>query len=68
MRVTTGPGVVRMWRDPWRSAPPNGRHVPEPRVSELEQRLIAYGLVVLAVAGVLVWLTGQLAGLLFGHT
>jgi len=57
-----------MWRDPWRSAPPSGRHVPEPRVSEFEQRLIAYGLVTTAAAGVLAWLTGQLAGLLFGHT
>jgi type IV secretion system protein VirD4 len=57
-----------MWRDPWRSAPANGRHVPEPRASEFEQRLIAYGLVTTAAAGLLVWLTGQLAGLLFGHT
>jgi type IV secretion system protein VirD4 len=57
-----------MWRDPWRSVPPNRGHVPEPRVSEFEQRLLAYGLVVAAAAGVLVWLTGQLAGLLFGHT
>jgi type IV secretion system protein VirD4 len=57
-----------MWRDPWRSAPPNGRHVPEPRASEFEQRLIAFGLATTAAAGLLVWLTGQLAGLLFGHT
>src|SRR6266540_2498713 len=60
--------VIRMWRDPWRSAPPSGRHVPEPRASEFEQRLIAFGLVTTAAAGLLVWLSGQLAGLLFGHT
>jgi type IV secretion system protein VirD4 len=47
--------------------PPNGRHILEPQVSETEQRLIGYGLATTAVAGVLVWLTGQLAGLLFGH-
>jgi type IV secretion system protein VirD4 len=57
-----------MWRDPWHSAPPSGRHVPELRASEFEQRLIAYGLATTAAAGLLVWLTGQLAGLLFGHT
>ncbi len=34
---------------------------------ETEQRLIGYGLATTAVAGVLVWLAGQLAGLLFGH-
>jgi type IV secretion system protein VirD4 len=59
--------VARMWRDPWRAVPPDGRHLPEPRTSELEQRLIGYGLVTAAAAGLLVWLTGQLAGLLFGH-
>jgi type IV secretion system protein VirD4 len=57
-----------MWRDLRRSVPSSGRDAPEPRVSELEQRLLGYGLVVLAVAGVLVWLSGQFAGLLFGHT
>ena len=57
-----------MWRDPWPPVPPNGRHVPEPRVSETEQRLIAWGLATTAAAGLLVWLSGQLAGLLFGHT
>jgi type IV secretion system protein VirD4 len=57
-----------MWRDPWPPVPPTGRHIPEPRFSELEQRLIAYGLTTTTAAGMLVWLTGQLAGLLFGHT
>jgi type IV secretion system protein VirD4 len=57
-----------MWRDPWRDVPPNGRHVPEPRISETELRLIGWGLATTAAAGVLAWLAGQLAGLLFGHT
>jgi type IV secretion system protein VirD4 len=57
-----------MWRDPWPPVPPNGRHVPEPRISETEQRLIAWGLAMTAAAGLLAWLAGQLAGLLFGHT
>jgi type IV secretion system protein VirD4 len=33
-----------------------------------EQRLIGYGLATTGAAGLLVWLSGQLAGLLFGHT
>jgi type IV secretion system protein VirD4 len=57
-----------MWRDPWPAVPPNGRHTPEPRISETEERLIGYGVATTAAAGLLVWLTGQLAGLLFGHT
>ncbi len=57
-----------MWRDPWPPVPPNGRHVPEPRISETEQRLLGWGLAAAAAAGLLVWLSGQLAGLLFGHT
>ncbi len=57
-----------MWRDPWPSVPPNGRHVPEPGMGETEQRLIGWGLAAAGMAGLLVWLSGQLAGLLFGHT
>jgi type IV secretion system protein VirD4 len=57
-----------MWRDPWPPVPPNGRHVREPGNSGTEQRLISYGLVTTAAAGLLVWLSGQLAGLLFGQT
>ncbi len=57
-----------MWRDPWPAVPPNGRHIPEPRISETEQRLIGWGLATTGAAGLLVWLSGQLAGLLFGHT
>jgi type IV secretion system protein VirD4 len=54
-----------MWRDPW---PPNRRDIREPRISETELRVIGWGLATTAAAGVLAWLTGQLAGLLFGHT
>jgi type IV secretion system protein VirD4 len=57
-----------MWRDPWPPVPPNGRHIPEPHSSETEQRLIGYLVATTAAAGLLVWLSGQLAGLLFGHT
>jgi hypothetical protein len=61
-------GVARMWRDPWRDLPPHGREIPEPRISETELRVIGWGLGTTTAAGVLVWLAGQLAGLLFGHT
>ncbi len=61
-------GVVRMWRDSSPPVPPNGRHVPEPGMGGTEQRLIGYGLATTGAAGLLVWLGGQLAGLLFGHT
>jgi type IV secretion system protein VirD4 len=57
-----------MWRDPWPAVPPNGRHIPEPSMGGTEERLIGYGLAVIGAAGLLVWLTGQLAGLAFGHT
>jgi len=57
-----------MWRDSWPPVPPNGRHAPEPGNSEIEQRLIGYGLATTGAAGLLVWLSGQLAGLMFGHT
>src|SRR6266699_1100331 len=61
-------GVTQMWRDPWPAVPPNGRPVPEPGMGGTEERLIGYGLVVTGAAGILVWLSGQLAGLLFAHT
>jgi type IV secretion system protein VirD4 len=57
-----------MWRDPWPAVPPNGRHIPEPRIGGAEERLIGYGLAATGLAGALVWLSGQLADLLFGHT
>src|SRR6266545_4485291 len=66
--ANTSGEVVRMWRDPWPDVPPNGRHVPEPRISETELRVIGWGLATTAAAGLLAWLSGQLAGLLFGHT
>jgi hypothetical protein len=57
-----------MWRDRWHDAPANDRYIPEPRISEAELRVIGWGLATTAAAGVLAWLAGQLAGLLFGHT
>jgi type IV secretion system protein VirD4 len=52
----------------WRDMPPDGRYVPEQRISETALRLIGWGLATTTAAGVLAWLAGQLAGLLFGHT
>jgi len=37
-------------------------------MTETEQRLIAWGLGTTGIAGLLIWLSGQLAGLVFGHT
>jgi type IV secretion system protein VirD4 len=56
-----------MWRDPWHDVPPDGRHVPESGLTEFELRLIGWGLATTAAAGMLAWLAGQLAGLLFGQ-
>jgi type IV secretion system protein VirD4 len=57
-----------MWRDPRPPVPPNGRHTPEPPMGGTEERLIGYGLAATGAAGALVWASGQLAGLAFGHT
>src|SRR6266498_2329996 len=57
-----------MWRDPRPPVPPNGRHTPEPPMGGTEERLIGYGLATTGAAGALVWASGQLAGLAFGHT
>jgi type IV secretion system protein VirD4 len=52
----------------WRDARRDDRYIPQPRISETEQRLLGWGLATTTTAGVLAWLAGQLAGLLFGHT
>src|SRR5919198_1607961 len=61
--MTPRRGVARMWRDPRHE-----RYAPEPRISETELRLLGWGLATTTATGLLAWLAGQLAGLLFGHT
>jgi hypothetical protein len=58
-----------MWHDGWPPLPPGGHRAPDasPFTSPGDQ-LLALGLGATAGAGVLVWATGQLAGLAFGHT
>jgi type IV secretion system protein VirD4 len=58
-----------MQHDAWPPLPPGGHRPPDapPFTSPLDQ-LLALGLGAAAGAGALVWATGQLAGLAFGHT
>jgi type IV secretion system protein VirD4 len=58
-----------MQHDTWPPLPPGGHRPPDapPFTSPIDQ-LLFLGLAVTTVAGVLAWLSGQLAGLLFGHT
>jgi hypothetical protein len=58
-----------MWHDAWPPLPP-GRHRPPdaPPFTSPGDQLLALGLGASAGAGALVWATGQLAGLTFGHT
>jgi type IV secretion system protein VirD4 len=57
-----------MQHDAWPPLPPGGHRPPDypPFTSPLDQ-LLAVGLGATAGAGALVWATGQLAGLAFGH-
>jgi type IV secretion system protein VirD4 len=58
-----------MWHDGWPPLPPGGRRPPDaPPFTSPGDQLLALGLGVTAGAGALVWATGQLAGLAFGHT
>src|SRR6266705_2447239 len=69
----TGPsareGVARMQRDPWPPLPPGGSRAPDtPPFGGFAEQLTLYGLLATGTAGLLAWTTGQLAGLVFGHT
>src|SRR6266542_3903436 len=58
-----------MWREPWSPQPPGGYRPPDPPpFGGLGEQLALYGLLTTGIAGLLVWLSGQLAGLVFGPT
>jgi type IV secretion system protein VirD4 len=58
-----------MWREPWPPHPPGGQRAPDsPPFGGLGEQLVLYGLLATGTAGLLVWASGQLAGLVFGHT
>jgi type IV secretion system protein VirD4 len=58
-----------MWHDSWPPIPPGGHRPPDALsfTSPVDQ-LLAVGLGAATGAGALVWASGQLAGLAFGHT
>ena len=53
--------------DPWASGPP-WRDRPELPPFGPGEQLLGYGMTATGIAGGLVWATGQVAGLAFGHT
>src|SRR6266498_2978840 len=58
-----------MWREPWPPQPPGRYRPPDtPPFGGFGEQLVLYGLLVSGTAGLLVWASGQLAGLVFGHT
>jgi type IV secretion system protein VirD4 len=58
-----------MWHDSWPPLPPGGHRPSDyPPFTSPGDQLLAVGLGATAGAGALVWATGQLAGLAFGHT
>jgi type IV secretory pathway TraG/TraD family ATPase VirD4 len=58
-----------MWHDAWPPLPPGGHRPPDaPPFTSPGDQLLAVGLGTTAGAGALVWATGQVAGLVFGHT
>src|SRR5215218_10910278 len=62
-------GVARMQHDAWPPLPPGGhRPADAPPFTSPGDQLLALGLGATAGGGALVWATGQLAGLAFGHT
>src|SRR6266705_6598561 len=62
-------GVARMQREPWPPLPPGGYRAPDtPPFGGIAEQLTLYGLLGTGTAGLLVWTSGQLAALTFGHT
>jgi type IV secretion system protein VirD4 len=58
-----------MWHDGWPPLPPGGHRPPDsPPFTSPGDQLLAVGLGAATGAGALVWVTGQAAGLAFGHT
>jgi type IV secretion system protein VirD4 len=58
-----------MWHDAWPPLPPGGHRPPDaPPFTSPGDQFLAVGLGAAAGAGALVWASGQLAGLAFGHT
>jgi type IV secretion system protein VirD4 len=58
-----------MWHDAWPPQPRGGHRPPDaPPFTSPGDQLLAVGLGATAGAGALVWASGQLAGLAFGHT
>jgi type IV secretion system protein VirD4 len=58
-----------MWHDTWPPFPPGGHRSPDaPPFSSPGDQLLAVGGGAAAGAGALVWATGQVASLAFGHT
>jgi type IV secretion system protein VirD4 len=58
-----------MWHDSWSPLPPGGHRPSDaPPFTSPGDQLLAVGLGASAGAGALVWASGQLAGLAFGHT
>ena len=68
-RASPQRGVARMWHDSWPPLPPGGHRPSDaPPFTSPGDQLLAVGLGAAAGAGALVWSSGQLAGLAFGHT
>jgi type IV secretory pathway TraG/TraD family ATPase VirD4 len=58
-----------MWHDAWPPLPQGGHRSPDaPPFTSPGDQLLAVGLGATGAAGVLVWTSGQLAGLALGHT
>jgi type IV secretion system protein VirD4 len=63
--LTHQQGEFPMRREPWGSSPLDQ---PNPALFSPGDQLLGYGVAAAGVAGGLVWATGQVAGLAFGHT
>jgi hypothetical protein len=58
-----------MQREPWPPLPPGTHRAPDtPPFGGFAEQAVLYGLLGTGAAGLLAWTTGQLAGLVVGHT